>query len=546
MISVQDVNLLNLMLKSARVLITSLLLFFSLSSFAQTYKNPDISSAPPNSFAVLCYHDISNGFVGNEYSTRKKDFIEQFDYLKAHYNVVSLQDIIDAHNGKKTLPPKAVLITVDDGLGSFYDIVFPLLKQYKFPAVFAIVGKWTEDGAAPDYGFKDSNPKMATWKQLNEMTKSGLVEVVSHTYNLHQGQIFNPQGNEAAVAGFLRYDHNTKTYQSEEEFTERVRTDLKKSNEVIKKHLGKDNTVIVWPYGQSNGLSRQAAIDAGMTIQMTLRPGLNNAKDISTIGRGLVLATMEMPQFAAALENAFMDQFPKRMIRVDIDSIWKTSESETEQGLGDLLEKGLNLGPSAVLLQAISDNGEAYFVTDKMKMRGDYLNRAAHTMKNRARVAYAYARLPVSLLSDTQNAAAVIRDLAKFTDIDGLFFEVSAKEKLTDIPFETLKSAGRSMRPELKFGLIGQQPVNPDIFDFVILTNKQLESVKSLPGAGIVPAKEIVALPKDYKSDASHLIAQGYYNLYYDVNFKGFEPDADFKNLFSVIKSIPQHKGEAK
>jgi peptidoglycan/xylan/chitin deacetylase (PgdA/CDA1 family) len=546
MISVQDVNLLNLMLKSARVLISSLILLCGFTATAQLPNPPAMTSAPPNSFAVLCYHDISNGFVGNEFSTRKKDFVDQFDYLKAHYNVVSLQDIIDAHNGKKNLPPKAVLITVDDGLGSFYEIVYPLLKQYKFPAVFAIVAKWTEDGAAPDYGFKDSNPKMATWKQLNEMMKSGLVDVVSHTYNLHQGQIFNPQGNEAAVAGFLKYDSATKTYQTEQEFSERVKLDLKKSNEVIKKHLGKDNTVIVWPYGQSNGLSRKAAEEAGMTIQMTLRPGLNNAKDISQIGRGLVLATMEMPQFAAALENAFTDPFPKRMIRVDLDSIWKNAEAETEQGLGDLLEKGLSLGPSAVLLQAVSDSGEAYFVTDKMKMRGDYLNRAAHTMKNRARVAYAYARLPQSFLKDSQKATAAIRDLAKFTDIDGLFFDVSPKDNLANIPFEEFMAAGRSMRPELKFGIIGQQPVNSEMFDYVILTSQQLEKAKALPGAGIVATKEIVALPKDYKSDASHLIAQGYLNLYYDVNFKGFEPDADFKSLFSVIKSIPQHKGEAK
>ncbi|QDK45603.1 poly-beta-1,6-N-acetyl-D-glucosamine N-deacetylase PgaB [Bdellovibrio sp. ZAP7] len=546
MTSVQDVNLLNLMLKSARFLISSLALLCSAVATAQVLNSPAMTSAPPNSFAVLCYHDVSTGFVGNEFSIRKKDLVDQFDYLKAHYNVVSLQDIIDANHGKKTLPPKAVLITVDDGLASFYDNVYPLLKQYKYPAVFAVVTKWTEDGAAPDYGFKDSNPKMANWKQLKEMQKSGLVEIVSHTHDLHQGQVFNPQGNQAAVAGYFKYDPTTKSYQSEEEFVSRVQADLKKSNEALKKHLGKDNTVIVWPYGQSNGLSRKAAEDAGMKIQMSLRPGLNNANDISHIGRGLVMSTMEIPQFATALENAFNDQFPMRMIRVDIDSFWKNTESETEQGLGDLLEKGLALGPSAVLIKALSDSGEAYFATDKMKMHGDYLNRTAHTMKNRARVAYAYAQFPQSFVKNTELATAAIRDMAKFTDLDGVFFEVSPKDNLEELPLQTLISTAQSIRPRWKFGIIGQQPLNPNMFDYVMLTSAQLEKAKTLPGAGIIPAKEVVSLPKDYKSDAAHLIAQGYLNLYYDVNFKGFEPDPEFTNLFSVIKSVPQHKGEAK
>jgi peptidoglycan/xylan/chitin deacetylase (PgdA/CDA1 family) len=544
--SVCGVNLSKLMLNSVRVLISSLVFTCTLAVQAQTLNTTDVTAAPVNSFVALCYHDVSNGFVGNEFSIRRKDLVDQFDYLKAHYNVVSLQDIMDANQGKKTLPPRAVLITVDDGLGSFYEIVYPLLKQYKFPAVFAVVTKWTEDGAAPDYGFKDSNPKMASWKHLKEMMKSGLVDVVSHTHDLHQGHIFNPQGNQAAVAGFFKYDPTTKTYQSEEDMMSRVEFDLRKSNEQIKKHLGKDNTVIVWPYGQMNGISKQGAEKAGMKIQMTLRPGFNNASDISEIGRGLVMAAMDMPQFATAVEKAFVDQNPVRMVRVDLDSIWKNNEAETEQGLGDLLEHGLALSPSGVLIQAVSDSGEAYFVTDKMKMRGDYLNRASHTMKNRARVAWSYGRLPQSFLKNTDTAKAALKDLAKFTDIDGLFFEVSPKENLNDIPFESLMETVRSIRPAMKFGLIGQQPANAGIFDYVILNSKQLEKAKATHPDSISVAKEIIALPKDYKSDASHLLAQGYLNLFYDVSFKGFEPDADFKSLFTIRPIFPPHKGEAK
>lgn len=555
-----------LSLQDIRFFISSLVLTCSLFAHAQTPVElpaqtqvpaapsshtitPHIEATPANSFVALCYHDVSNGFLGNSFSIRKKDLIDQFEYLKAHYNVVGLQDIIDASQGKKTLPPKAVLLTFDDGLSSFYEIVYPLLKTYRYKAVFAVVGKWIDEGAAPDYGFKDTNPKMASWKQIKEMVNSGWVDIASHTYDMHQWHVFNPQGSQAAMASYFKYDLVKKSYQTEEDFSSQVLTDLKKNNELIKKHVGKDNTVMVWPYGASNALSRQAAVDAGMTIQMSLREGLNNASNLAHIGRGLIWADMDIPQFATALEQAFVDQTPLRMIRVDLDSLWKSKESETEQILGDLLEKTLALGANGVLLQAVSDSGDAYFATSQLKVRGDYLNRAAHTMRLRARVPYVFTRLPRSFLRNTESATAALRDLAKYTDIDGVFFEISAKENLTELPFDALVAAGRSVRPGWKFGVIGQYPTGVSSFDYVMLNTQQLEKEKpKLAESASQPAKLIVALPQDYKIDASHLLAQGFLNLFYDVNFKSFEPDADFKNVFSVRKPISsqQIKGEAK
>lgn len=527
-------------------MILKLILFFALflAGNPQAY-----AQAQTNSFAALCYHDVSNGFVGNVFSLRKKDLINQFDYLKAHYNVVGLQDLLDANQGKKALPEKAVLLTFDDGLASFYENVFPLLKEYKFKAVFAVVGKWTDDGSATDYGFKDSNPKMATWLQIKEMADSGFVDIASHSYDMHQSQVFNPQGNRAAMAGFFKYNAETKSYQSDEDFITQVQTDLKKNNELIKKYTGKENTVLAWPYGGSNALSRKAAEDVGLKIQMTLRTGLNNASDLSQISRGLMFADMEIPQFATVLEQAFVDQAPLRMIRVDLDSIWKKSESETEQGLGDLLEQTLALGPNGALVQAISDSGDAYFFANsKIKMRADYLNRTAHTLRYRARVPYVYARLPKHYLKNVDKAKAAVLDLAKYTDIDGVFFEVSAKEKLIDLPFEAVMAAGRSIRPYWQYGLIGQTSPAPGMFDYVILNSKQLEKQK-VPAASLETktTKVIASLPKDYKLEAPHLMAQGFVNLFYDVSIKSFIPDADFKSLFSVRQSAPlTTKGEAK
>lgn len=501
----------------------------------------------PKTFAALCYHDVSNGFVGNNFSIRKKDLIAQFDYLKEHYNVVSLQDLREASAGTKQLPEKAVLLTFDDGLMSFYENVFPLLKEYKFKAVFAIVVKWTEDGAAPDYGFKDSNPKMATWAQLKEMSDSGFVEIVSHSYDLHQGHLINPQGNQASMAGYFGYDPVSKSYQSEKELSDLVLADLKKSNEVIKKNLGLTNTVMVWPYGSSNGISRQAARDAGMNIQMTLNPGFNNVQDLSHIGRGLIMANFDITKFASVLEHAFVDQSPVRMIRVDLDSIWKKTEADSEQILGDLLEKALELKPSAALIQAISKSGDVYFPTKQHKVRADYLNRVAHTLKNRAQIPFVYARLPESYLKNTESNKMALRDLAKFTDVDGVYFEVSAKNQVKEALIESAKAAIHSVHPSWRIGLIGQSSQHAGLVDDVILTSQQIGKDKTRWSNSDQSVRLIVSVPHDYKVQASHALAQGYKHLYHDINFKDFPMDADYKSIFSVPQqSQIENKGEAK
>ena len=134
------------------------------------------------------------------------------------------------------------------------------------------------------------------------------------------------------------------------------------------------------------------------------------------------------------------------------------------------------------------------------------------------------------------------------TDIDGVFFDVTEKDKLEELPFAAVMAAARSVRPHVQFGLIGQRPADAKQFDFVLLSPAQLEKEKSsLSTPEWSPERLIVALPKDYKLDAAHVMSQGYLNLFYDVNFSGITADADFKNLFYVR---PPHaetpKGEAK
>lgn len=86
--------------------------------------------------------------------------------------MVGWQEVIDAQAGKKPLPDKAVLLTFDDGYESFYRIVFPLLKEYNYKAVFAVVTSLVDQAPNSMVVFGDSHiarGAFVTWPQIKEM-----------------------------------------------------------------------------------------------------------------------------------------------------------------------------------------------------------------------------------------------------------------------------------------------------------------------------------------------------------------------------------------
>jgi peptidoglycan/xylan/chitin deacetylase (PgdA/CDA1 family) len=79
--------------------------------------------------AVLAYHDVRD----------PGRFAAQLDWLGHHTRLVSLEDVIDAVAGHRTLPERAVLITFDDGHRSVLDHALPLLQERGAPAAVYVV-----------------------------------------------------------------------------------------------------------------------------------------------------------------------------------------------------------------------------------------------------------------------------------------------------------------------------------------------------------------------------------------------------------------------
>ncbi len=65
-------------------------------------------------------------------------FYGQIGYLKRNYQILSAEDLFKIINATKELPPRAALLTFDDGYVDHFKNVLPILQKEEIPACFFI------------------------------------------------------------------------------------------------------------------------------------------------------------------------------------------------------------------------------------------------------------------------------------------------------------------------------------------------------------------------------------------------------------------------
>lgn len=86
---------------------------------------------------ILTYHRFSREKAEAKISAG--EFEAHLEYLKKHHTVLPLAETLHLLNNRKSLPPNTVSITIDDGYADAFEIAFPLLRKFGFPAtVYAI------------------------------------------------------------------------------------------------------------------------------------------------------------------------------------------------------------------------------------------------------------------------------------------------------------------------------------------------------------------------------------------------------------------------
>lgn len=376
-------------------------------SFIAPKERPQLEASKPwpkNQFLVLAYHDVEDDAADQRYlSVRTSALNEQISWLLHNgYHAISVQDILDAHDGKKTLPPKAVLLSFDDGYSSFYTRVWPLLQAWNVPALWAPVGSWVDTPAHQKVNFgglMTPRDRFATWDMVRELSHSPLIEIGSHTWASHYGIPANPQGSREPAIANRFYDKATGRYETDRQFNQRIGDDVRKVTEKITQVTGKAPRAWVWPYGAASGTSLAIARQQGYRLAFTLEDGLGNVQDLGNIPRLLIAGNPSLKAFASTVSQV-QERDPVRVMHIDLDYVYDPDPAQQTQNINRLIQRVYDMKISHVFLQAFADpQGDGritalYFPNRRLPVRADLFNFVAWQLQTRAGVKV-FAWMPV-------------------------------------------------------------------------------------------------------------------------------------------------------
>ena len=172
-------------------------------------------------------------------------FAKQLAYLRDNnYAVINFSQLADFLEGKAAIPPKSVILTIDDGYRSAYDVAYPILRKFRQKATIFVYSDFIGAGAG------------LTWKQMKEMVASGLIDIQPHSIT-HSDLTIRFEG------------------ETDKAYRERIRQELRYPARQIKQRLGLPIHTFSYPYGAENDAVLATAEAAGYRLGTTVTRGSN-------------------------------------------------------------------------------------------------------------------------------------------------------------------------------------------------------------------------------------------------------------------------------
>jgi len=222
---------------------------------------------------ILCYHQFTaHDTASQRLEVSAATFEQQLAYLiENDFILLSFGDLREILAGERPIPAKGVVITIDDGYRSVYEVAWPILKKYGARATL--------------FNYSDfiGAPAAMTWEQMREMADSGLIEVESHGKS-HAS--LAPGPGEADTAAY----------------TDRVRGEIAGANTAFRRHLGREPSYLSYPYGDSSEIAARVARDEGILLAATVTRGDNTVfSDPYLLHRTMIYNSTDMADFRKLL-----------------------------------------------------------------------------------------------------------------------------------------------------------------------------------------------------------------------------------------------------
>jgi peptidoglycan/xylan/chitin deacetylase (PgdA/CDA1 family) len=208
-------------------------IFLNKNSDSATKNTMSDSNKNIKGIPILMYHffyDESEKGKDNNW-VKISDFEEQMKYLvRNDYYFPTWEELEEYIDGRRELPEKSVIITVDDGDESFLNLAIPIIEKYNVKVTSFVITGWNGDWVVQKY-------------------KSDKVKFGSHSHDMHKA-------GKDGKGKFLSV--------SNKEGLE----DVKKSKDIIN-----DTLTFCYPFGHYNSLTKKILKEAGYKIAVTTKSG---------------------------------------------------------------------------------------------------------------------------------------------------------------------------------------------------------------------------------------------------------------------------------
>ncbi len=231
--------------------------------------------------SILGYHRFEDR-PRDPLAISPSEFRAQLQRLKdENIPVISMQEFLAWRNGEINIPPRAVVITIDDGYDCTYEIANPILQEFEYPFTAFVYLDYIEAGG-----------RSITWSELQQIVESG-------------GTIGSHSLSHASLS--------KRKGRSDEEFDEFLRLEMGQSKKLLEEQLGVTVNTLAYPYGQYGEEARRVGKELGYEALFTVNGQTSDFETPSdAIGRFVIQSGMpEIFENAIRFQNysAGMDAY---------------------------------------------------------------------------------------------------------------------------------------------------------------------------------------------------------------------------------------------
>lgn len=235
-------------------------------TFTATFETGDRGAPIP----ILMYHrlrdlaaDASQG--QRDWSVAPASLEQQLDYLAERgYHTISLAQLVDYFEAQEPLPPRPVVISMDDGYRDVVEIAWPLLAKRGFIASLLVLPGYIEYSAYMD------------WEQMRALREAG--------YDFGSHSMTHPDLRSIPAA--------------------EAETEVRDSKALLEEHLGMPVVAFCYPMGAYNSATIALLQAQGYRAALTLASGYYQRADddgLFRLKRTWVYYDMTLEQFADKL-----------------------------------------------------------------------------------------------------------------------------------------------------------------------------------------------------------------------------------------------------